>query len=401
MRIAFLTDEFYPTFGANSLVVKTVCQQMMQLGHQAYVLPFHCTEALSARERWENIEICREIPSDTKRQIKKLLRQGRFLMAGKLAYSLYRQKKDPHNVFAKKNYTAEAFLKTWLQKEQIDTVVSINCSAELSFPLLRLQKKKKLPCRWFFYMLDPFAFHEYYLTHGSEKKLQKLQHSIMANCDRVLTTKLIYDETAQWETIDILKKIIITEFPKIQAPAYEICEDDISLEPGLTHVVCTGSRNEIVRNSAFTLALCQQLKNLPVLFHFVGYGWTERAEIQKEGNCLFYPPHSPQCAKNLQLKADFLLNIGNTVTNQLPSKVLEYISTGKPIINFYKSENCPAKALLKNAVALNISEQGNLAEQAVALERFLTATHPTVPFAEIEKTYRIYTPTAVVENFLH
>ena len=67
MRIAFLTDEFYPTFGANSLVVKTVCEKLIQLGHQAYVLPFHCTEGQSAREQWENITICREVPSDGKK----------------------------------------------------------------------------------------------------------------------------------------------------------------------------------------------------------------------------------------------------------------------------------------------------------------------------------------------
>lgn len=400
MRIAFLTDEFYPTFGANSLVVKTVCRQLTKLGHQAYVLPFHCTEALPARERWEDIEICREIPSDTKRRIKKLLRQCRFLMASKLAYSLYRQKKDPHNVFAKKNYTAEVFLETWLQKEQIDTVVSINCSAELSFPLLRLRKKKKLPCKWFFYMLDPFASHEYYLAHGPEKKLRKLQHSIMTQCDRVLATKLIYDETAKWEAEEILQKIRITEFPKIEEPMHRACEEDIPLEPGFIHVVCTGSKNEQVRNSAFTMAVCQELKALPVQFHFVGYGWTEGTQVQKEGNCLFYPPHSPQAARNLQLRADYLLNIGNTVTNQLPSKVLEYISTGKPVINFYKSEDCPAKALLETAVAINVSESGDVCAQADLLTDFLKTKHPAQSFEEIADAYSIYTPEYVVESFL-
>ena len=37
--------------------------------------------------------------------------------------------------------------------------------------------------------------------------------------------------------------------------------------------------------------------------------------------------------------ADVLINIGNSISNQLPSKLLEYIGTGKPIINFYRINN--------------------------------------------------------------
>lgn len=401
MRIAFLTDEFYPTFGANSLVVKTVCGKLAQLGHETSVLPFHYTETFPAREQWEQIIICRTVPSDSKRAITNLLKRGSLWKAGKVAYSLYRQKKDPHNFLEKKNYMAEAYLGKWLAEEKIDIVVSIHCSIELSFPLLRLQKKGKLPCKWFFYMLDPFASHEYYLSHAPEAVLRKLQHSIMSQCNRVLATKLIYDETAKWETDEILQKIMITEFPKIEKPVYQECTDEIVLDSGFIHVVCTGSKNETVRNSAVAMAVCKKLKDLPVQFHFMGYGWTEDGQVRKEGNCLFYPPHSPQAAKNLQLCADYLLNIGNTVTNQLPSKVLEYISTGKPVINFYKSEDCPAKALLENAVAINIPESGNVDVQANLLADFLKAAHPVRSFEEIADAYSAYTPKRVVKNFLN
>ena len=35
-------------------------------------------------------------------------------------------------------------------------------------------------------------------------------------------------------------------------------------------------------------------------------------------------------------KSTFLLNIGNKSTYQLPSKIFEYIATGKPIVHFYQ-----------------------------------------------------------------
>ena len=43
-----------------------------------------------------------------------------------------------------------------------------------------------------------------------------------------------------------------------------------------------------------------------------------------------------------------LLSIGNLNTTQIPSKVIEYISTGKPVIHFSEIENDPVKNIAKN-----------------------------------------------------
>ena len=41
-------------------------------------------------------------------------------------------------------------------------------------------------------------------------------------------------------------------------------------------------------------------------------------------------------------EADILVNIGNTVDNMLPSKVLECVSSGKRVLNLCQIENCPS-----------------------------------------------------------
>ena len=43
-----------------------------------------------------------------------------------------------------------------------------------------------------------------------------------------------------------------------------------------------------------------------------------------------------------------LLSIGNLNTTQMPSKVIEYISTGKPVIHVSEIENDPVKNIAKN-----------------------------------------------------
>ena len=54
-----------------------------------------------------------------------------------------------------------------------------------------------------------------------------------------------------------------------------------------------------------------------------------------------------ECIKAL-LKSDVLINLGNSISSQTPSKILEYIGFGKPIINFYFIKEDTSLYYLKN-----------------------------------------------------
>ena len=58
-------------------------------------------------------------------------------------------------------------------------------------------------------------------------------------------------------------------------------------------------------------------------------------------------PIPPEQTADLLLRADVLVNMGNTVRNQMPSTVVEYISTGKPILNLSVDEECSTLGLMK------------------------------------------------------
>ena len=100
-------------------------------------------------------------------------------------------------------------------------------------------------------------------------------------------------------------------------------------------------------------------------------------------------------------KADCLLNIGNAVRNQLGSKLIDYLATGKPILNLYQLEDCPTKHVLKNygnhldIAVETIEESGN------RISDFLKfSAGKTLPWEEIEQNYRMYTPEFVAEQIL-
>lgn len=48
---------------------------------------------------------------------------------------------------------------------------------------------------------------------------------------------------------------------------------------------------------------------------------------------------SQEECKKITENADILINVGNTTANQVPSKIFEYIASGKPIISFFSVEN--------------------------------------------------------------
>jgi len=397
MNIVFFVDNYYPQTDANTLVVESICDYFSQEGHCVYIMPANFNGALKQEEIYKGTNIIRLLPSDTKKAMKNEIKNMRFIMATKIFSVLIASKIfGSHTLKNKKSYIATHFIEKWLLNANVDLAISVNCSIENSFPLLRLKKKSKLPCKWIFYMIDPFASHEYYLKYNRERKLQILQHEIMEACDRICATNVIYKDTAKWETQEILNKIRITEFPKITKT--DISEEQEShkwFDDGV-NVLCTGTKNEQVRNSEYTLSLCRRIKN--VTFHFIGIGWAEK-EIVRQGNLIFYPPSEHDQILCMQSQADFLLNIGNRVTNQLPSKVLEYICMGKPIINIYKCDECPTLSILQGWDCLNIREDSDLIDVEMILENYLKLSHYRLPFSEIETKYSEYTPEKVGKNF--
>ena len=399
MNVLFLTDEYYPRFGANSLVVKNLCAEFVNEGHEVYVAPFSYDDTMPSEETYEGVHIHRGVPRDDKKAIVNCVKRLRLIKAFRLFCKWFAQKVTKRDKLSlKRQICAPDYIENIIKDKHIDVVVSICCSVELSFPLLELRKKGRLGAKWIFYMIDPFESHSYYRGIESVDTLRRIQHDIMLNADEVVATSLIYRDTEAWESNEILAKITKIEFPKVTRPHLAPASDDIPLEIGKINVVCTGTKNELVRNSNYTLALIDHMSSENVVFHMVGNGWCESDRV--EGNVRYYTPRSHQAIVNMQSNADFLLNIGNVVTNQLPSKVLEYISTGRPIVNVAKSTTCPTVELLANYDSLTIMESEDIDLASERLGEYLLATHPQSEYVTIQDKYKPYTPKYVAQQFL-
>ena len=109
------------------------------------------------------------------------------------------------------------------------------------------------------------------------------------------------------------------------------------------------------------------------------YGVTESelssyiGDIPRPKNLICYGVVDLETARKGIANADVLINIGNRLTNQVPSKVFEYISTGKPIINLCTMENCPTLSYMNRyPLGLSLIEgKETLKEQSQRLKNLM------------------------------
>lgn len=99
------------------------------------------------------------------------------------------------------------------------------------------------------------------------------------------------------------------------------------------------------------------------------------------------------------LEADFLLSIGNAVSNSLPSKIITYISYGKPIIHFSLQENdvC-AEYLAKYPLSFVINKDSEADDD---LRRFIEENRGrTLSFSEVCDLFPMNLPEYSVKRIL-
>ncbi len=93
----------------------------------------------------------------------------------------------------------------------------------------------------------------------------------------------------------------------------------------------------------FLKEVCQILPNLKI--HLYSWGMDEqiqKAKLELNEQLIIYGRVDAEQARQAIIGADCLLNVGNDLPNQVPGKLLEYFSTGKPIINFVYRDDDPA-----------------------------------------------------------
>lgn len=256
-------------------------------------------------------------------------------------------------------------------------------------------------CRKYLYMMDP---PEITWDHPGTPYRNKNVLLFLKRFDRVFTTKYAKEALEQMgcHTPDYTLESI--SFPMVEDHCLMPTEDDVKMDSKKINLLFCGAMSKYLQRSPqYYLDLASRLDERFCLW-FMGkycediekeFGFHTRAQV------VTLPPKPYQTALNAMHQTDVLINIGNNVRVHLPSKIVEYMSTEKPIVNFYKFDACPTlDYATRYPLCLNINEQAPITEDIFAqFEEFCVSSKgKRVPLQFVKEEFADWTPEYIANQ---
>ena len=239
-------------------------------------------------------------------------------------------------------------LRRELRKLSFDAVL---CSMEPFPSALAVHGLKGV--RKFLYLMDPPAVA---LDAPATPLRKNMLPRLLREQDMVLTTPFIREAL---EARGITANFREVGFPMLMPNPVTPTDSDIPMPKEKINLLFTGWLCSEIRSPKYFLDLARHLDDR---FRIVFMGkecelLRERFDFDTGAEVVTLPNQPYQVALNAMAGADILINIGNSVPVHMPSKTLEYINAGKPIVNFHKLPDCPTLHYTRRyPLCLNIFE---------------------------------------------
>ena len=234
--------------------------------------------------------------------------------------------------------------------------------------------KKKYPeIKLVLLLFDLYTYNPVYLLEDKsleDMKLRMREEQLWVDCADIIISAS--ETMEQWKKSDFRStenKLFFLNIPSFRMRDDFLLPNDESKKDTTIDCVYCGTLYEDIRNPRFMLEIFEKLVSLhsDIRLHILGTGCEEILyEFQKRmGERLqVYGQRDRLYSQKILEQADFLLSIGNRTATQLPSKVFEYIATGKPIIHIYSiDEDTCLKYLDRYPLAYCVKEDFSKTEE--------------------------------------
>ena len=268
-------------------------------------------------------------------------------------------------------------VKTYFENEKYDLLISTSfpfCLHEIAYDL-----KRKNDFKWIAYEFDPYTMNNAINSNNA------INHeiNILKKSDYIFLPKENYDENIKNGFNELKDKYRIVDYPISNL----INNNNIK-----NNIVYTGAFYEVIRDPIPILDIFNEVNlNYDIDIYYICNKKLNKRIIEKVKSIkpkinLYRNANKLECNKAIQ-KAKILLNIGNKTSNQTPSKVFEYISYGKPILNFYYDENDTSYKILKRyKLAINFKIGS---DDINKIKESLQKDYENIDFSEIKKEFNI------------
>lgn len=223
------------------------------------------------------------------------------------------------------------------------------------------------------YTTDPYATH--YQMGG--KRASRQEAAVLRRVNHAVTTPELYEEYKSHSLARYLNKMTALEFPcVVPRPFSSQCTQ---FAADKTNCLFAGNFYATIRPPTYLLELAAAIKDPN--WHLTLMGHIENSlsesdrrllqQLEQQGRVTCVASQPPETAHAAMAQADVLINLGNSIKQMMPSKIYDYIVTGRPIINIYTVEDCPSLSRLeKYPLVLNLFAGNSAADNAAMAEAF-------------------------------
>lgn len=288
-----------------------------------------------------------------------------------------------------------------LINEEIDVIVPVCLPFESVVAAIKFKKEVQNSVKVAPLLYDLFSENPALHRTQKNKKRRLKKHLIIERemCEQ--SDRLLFVEA--WEEhLDTYFSEQEAKFCKTEHPLLKriISKEKVAYNSQKINIVYTGALYKKIRNPLYSLKFFSHLidKNNKIVLHFYING-----DCNETINdfCERYPENiinhgtvSKETAKAAMLSSDILLSIGNMSTAQVPSKIFEYISSGKTILHFSSVTKDPVVDILKqynNCYCIEGADQ--IIPHTVAEGmKIIEGDMKQIKFEEVEKLFYTATP---------
>lgn len=307
-----------------------------------------------------------------------------------------------------------------LNIQEVEACIAVSFPFYPSIKVMNFFKKNNPNIKNIIYEFDPLAFNGSSSNSFLQKNLKLLVEGVeFYKADSIWLTQELYNQYS-----NNVYRIFRRKFREIGIPLldqkeiYENKKNSVVNCGSTINLVYSGTFYDEIRSPKYLIELFEnvvELSESKINLHIYGSVLGEAskkilndAEKLLSGNVYLHGKVDRKKINSILLNADILINVSNTVKNQLPSKVFEYIGTCKPIINLTSIQNDSSSNYLrdypKNLTLIENPNKSLLRDQAKQIVEFCRkntgkTTNPD-SIVSLYESYMVKTIALNAENAL-
>lgn len=276
-----------------------------------------------------------------------------------------------------------------INKEKgIDIVISV--SLPFYSHMAAYEYKRRHPeVRWITFTTDPYAYNEVNpVVSYKKRRAIAVEKRIYDSCDYCITTEELYPNLTDDYKISP-NKILKLPFLLTNQPTEDLSAD---YKKGGVNILYAGYLYYKIRNPKLMIDSFSNMAGVEFNL-FVAGDRHCRKYLAGDFPSNIHINGLVQRDQYLELLTwnDVFVNLSNSIRLQAPSKLLELISTGKPVINFYHHKDTGFNIVDRYPLGINISCELSVERIVQLLISFISQyAHKRVSYSEIRKIYSEY-----------